>query len=171
MFMAERAWSRRMRRSSSASSTTFCTTISNADTITACCAIFDAPTRVLSYANAGHPPALLLRATEPRCTTIDADGLLLGIRKDVHFMNVKVRLQTSDIVVFYTDGIIEMRNPPAKRLARTASARRWPPIAPRIPAAWSPGSGGIGCVCRGLQAEDDITLVVMKLTCMTKLPR
>ncbi len=49
--------------------------------ITACCAIFDAPTRELSYASAGHPPALLLRAGETRCTTLDAGGCLLGIDK------------------------------------------------------------------------------------------
>ena len=115
--------------------------------ITACCAIFDAPTRVLSYANAGHPPALLLRATEAKCTTIDADGLLLGIRKDVHFMNVKVKLQKSDIVVFYTDGITEMRNQageafgigPPRRGGGGASRR-----GSRGPGRQ--GSGGAGCL-------------------------
>jgi sigma-B regulation protein RsbU (phosphoserine phosphatase) len=133
--------------------------------ITACCAIFDAPTRVLSYANAGHPPALLLRATEPRCTPIDADGLLLGIKKDVHFTNVKVKLQKSDIVVFYTDGITEMRNRAGEafgtdRLGEAVVAHRAedPEImVAKVLVALDTFAGG-------MLAEDDLTLVVMKLT-------
>ncbi len=44
------------------------------------------------------------------CTTLKADGLLLGIQKDVAFTDLKVTLQEGDIVVFYTDGITEMQN-------------------------------------------------------------
>ena len=78
--------------------------------MTACCATFDATKRELSYANAGHPPAILLRSGETQCTRINADGVLLGIDKDARFAETNVKLHGGDIVVFYTDGITERSN-------------------------------------------------------------
>jgi HAMP domain-containing protein len=69
--------------------------------ITACCATFDGRTRELSYANAGHPPALLLRAGETRCTTLNADGMLLGFTKAFDFVELKVPLHTGYRRVLY----------------------------------------------------------------------
>ena len=91
--------------------------------ITACCATVDATTRELSYANAGHPPALLLRAGETHWSTLDADGMPLGFRQTFEFAEVKVTLNTSDIVAFYTDGITEARNDAGEMFAQTAWAR------------------------------------------------
>ena len=133
--------------------------------ITACCAIFDAPTRVLSYASAGHPPALLLRAGETRCTTIDADGCLLGIDKTAEFIDVKVKLYTGDIVVFYTDGITEAQNPagemfgPERLGSAVATNRAADPetLVSRVLAE-------LATFTAGRPPEDDLTLVVMKLT-------
>ena len=133
--------------------------------ITACCAIFDAPTRMLSYANAGHPPALLLRESATGCTTLDADGLLLGINKDVVFANTKVKLATGDIVVFYTDGITEMENAAGEmfgvdRLGQAVTAHR----AEDPEALVSKVLGTLERFGGGTPQEDDLTLVVMKLT-------
>jgi serine phosphatase RsbU (regulator of sigma subunit) len=133
--------------------------------ITACCAIFDAPTRTLSYANAGHPPPLLLRESATKWTKLDADGLLLGIEKDVAFADMKVKLDTGDIVVFYTDGITEMQNGAGEmfgveRLGEAVSAHRG-----ETPDAMV--SHVLGTLERfggGGEHEDDLTLVVMKLT-------
>lgn len=75
--------------------------------MSACCAHFDATTRELSYANAGHPPALLLRANETACRLLDAGGMLLGMEKGARFAEAKTVLAAGDIVVFYTDGITE----------------------------------------------------------------
>lgn len=78
--------------------------------MTACCATFDAATRKLSYANAGHPRPLLLRAREFRCTGLHCDGMLLGVSKGIEFAEANVTLDVGDVVVFYTDGITEARN-------------------------------------------------------------
>jgi serine phosphatase RsbU (regulator of sigma subunit) len=78
--------------------------------MTACCATFDAARHELSYANAGHPPAILLRSNESRCTTITADGAPLGIFSEPRYGEVKLELGGGDIVVFYTDGITERTN-------------------------------------------------------------
>lgn len=133
--------------------------------ITACCAIFDATTRELSYANAGHPPALLLRAADGSCTALDADGLLLGVRRDVTFTNVKVTLLKGDIVAFYTDGITEMQNAAgemfgAGRLGEALATHRAEDpeiLVARVLATLDDFAGGA-------LPEDDLTIVVMKLT-------
>ena len=78
--------------------------------MTACCATFDARTRQLSYANAGHPPALLLRAGAERVQSLEADGVLLGIDRTARFAEITVTLREGDVVVFYTDGITERAN-------------------------------------------------------------
>jgi serine phosphatase RsbU (regulator of sigma subunit) len=72
-----------------------------------CCATFDTASRALSYANAGHPPAILLRADETKCRLLEADGMLLGMAKSVRFTEAVVTLTPGDLVVFYTDGITE----------------------------------------------------------------
>ncbi len=133
--------------------------------ITACCAIFDATTRELSYANAGHPPALLLRAADASCTTLKADGLLLGIQKDVAFTDLKVTLQEGDIVVFYTDGITEMQNAAGDmfgvaRLGEAVATHRAEVPEILIAGVLATLDGFAG----GALPEDDLTIVVMKLT-------
>ena len=132
--------------------------------ITACCATFDAPTRTLSYANAGHPPALLLRAGETRCTTLEAEGTLLGIRRSAEFAELTVGLRAADIVVFYTDGVTETKNERGElfgvdRLGEVVAARRAED--PEVLIA-----GVIAALERfagAAQREDDLTIVVMKL--------
>ena len=133
--------------------------------ISASCAIFDAATRELSYANAGHPPALLLRAGTASCATLNADGMLLGISKDVDFTEVKVTLQAGDIVVFYTDGITETQNEAGEmfgidRLGEAVTTHRADDPETLVASVLAALDGFAG----GTQREDDLTIVVMKLT-------
>jgi phosphoserine phosphatase RsbU/P len=133
--------------------------------ITACCAIFDGRTRELSYANAGHPPALLLRAGETRCTTLNADGMLLGFTKAFDFVELKVPLHTDDIVVFYTDGVTEAQNEVgdrfgADRLGEAVEANRNEDPEELVAAVLA----ALGRFAGVKQHDDDLTIVVMKLT-------
>lgn len=133
--------------------------------ISASCAIFDAATREFSYANAGHPPALLLRAGATSCVTLDADGALLGIAKDVDFAEVKLTLQAGDIVVFYTDGITEAQNGAGKmfgveRLGEVVMKLRADDPEMLVAGVLAALSGFAGAT----RYEDDLTIVVMKLT-------
>jgi len=133
--------------------------------ISASCAIFDVATRELSYANAGHPPALLLRAGTMGCTTLTAEGALLGISRHVDFTEVKVTLQAGDIVVFYTDGITEAQNGAGEmfgvdRLGEAVAALRADD--PEILVAGVLES--LESFAGGTRYEDDLTVVAMKLT-------
>jgi sigma-B regulation protein RsbU (phosphoserine phosphatase) len=66
--------------------------------------------RLLTYSNAGHPPPLLLRHGDASCTELDAEGLILGVKKGVNFEEKSSVLQENDILLLYTDGITEAQS-------------------------------------------------------------
>lgn len=71
-------------------------------------AIFDPVTCSLSYSSAGHPPALLRRAGTGEVVRLsDAEGPVLGPFADSMFGEQTVRLHPGDVVVMYTDGLVE----------------------------------------------------------------
>jgi sigma-B regulation protein RsbU (phosphoserine phosphatase) len=119
---------------------------------------------VLAYANAGHPPALLLRAGDARCAPIEGNGVLLGIERDAAFDEVRLTLAAGDIVVFYTDGITETQDAAAQLFGveRLGEAV----VAHRERNAEGVVDGVLEALERfadGAQQEDDVTIVVMKL--------
>ncbi|MGZ5619617.1 MAG: PAS domain S-box protein [Methylobacter sp.] len=64
----------------------------------------------LSFANAGHPPPLLFNSSQTECRRLDADGLILGVNKNVVFEEKTMRLYQGELILFYTDGLIEAEN-------------------------------------------------------------
>ncbi len=63
--------------------------------------------RQLIYSNAGHNPPLLWRHQSQQIDPLDAEGLIFGIHKKVNFEQKSTRLEPGDILLLYTDGIIE----------------------------------------------------------------
>ena len=72
---------------------------------------YDMVTRQLSFANAGHPPPLLLSCFQNECTQLDADGMILGVRKQIVFEEKTLTLADGDVILLYTDGLTEAENP------------------------------------------------------------
>ncbi len=66
--------------------------------------------RQLSYTNAGHNNPLLWRHSEQQLEHLDAEGLIFGIRQKVDFEQKHTQLQARDLLLLYTDGIIEAEN-------------------------------------------------------------
>jgi PAS domain S-box-containing protein len=71
---------------------------------------YDITFQQLSFANAGHPPALLLRSSQSECKQLDAEGLILGVNKNVIFEERNITLSHGDLVLLYTDGLTEAEN-------------------------------------------------------------
>jgi phosphoserine phosphatase RsbU/P len=71
---------------------------------------FRSDARIMKYANAGHNRALLLRATSAQCLELDAEGLVLGVLREVYFEEKSVALLSGDLLLLYTDGVTEARN-------------------------------------------------------------
>ncbi|TPQ29082.1 PAS domain S-box protein [Methylomonas koyamae] len=70
----------------------------------------DPERRQLHFANAGHPPPLLFNRHSRQFTELDADGLIVGLRQDVCFERKSVELAEGDLIVLYTDGLVEAEN-------------------------------------------------------------
>lgn len=89
---------------------------------TAAVAIVDPKRKRISYANAGHHPALFVsrHGSTDRCgsgTTkdhpaceIDAEGLPVGIERESEYESISVPFDEGDVILFYTDGAIEALN-------------------------------------------------------------
>ena len=61
----------------------------------------------LSYSSAGHNNPLLWHRREQRIELLDAEGLIFGIKQHVRFEQKAVTLEVGDILLLYTDGIVE----------------------------------------------------------------
>jgi GAF domain-containing protein len=79
----------------------------------------------LSYASAGHHPALLVR--EGRVSELTEHGLPLGVETGASFRESQVEIERGDLVFAYTDGLVEARGGEqiygSERLARSVAAR------------------------------------------------
>ena len=80
--------------------------------VTAFYGVYDPATRTLTYANAGHPSPLLLSGGDAQSRPLDATGgLPLGIEPDLPFATGTASLRPGDVLVLYTDGVTEARDP------------------------------------------------------------
>lgn len=71
----------------------------------------DERSRMLVYANAGHPPAMLVRGSSGAIEELGKTGPALGLSTEaVYSTPRRIRLEPDDVVLFYTDGLIEAMN-------------------------------------------------------------
>ncbi|GLH72405.1 hypothetical protein GETHLI_09070 [Geothrix limicola] len=78
--------------------------------VTAFLALLDPRTGALTYTNAGHNPALLLRPGRP-VETLDAQGLPIAMLPGHPYAEATLQLAPRDLLVVYTDGITEATDP------------------------------------------------------------
>ena len=67
---------------------------------------FDPGTSTMSWAQAGHFAPVLLRGERGRPLACPAGGLL-GLRPDAGYGQATQRLRPRDVVVFFTDGVLD----------------------------------------------------------------
>jgi sigma-B regulation protein RsbU (phosphoserine phosphatase) len=120
-------------------------------------------TREIIYANAGHNRPLLLRQGERDCAELDADGLILGVRKGVVFQENKLALKAGDILLLYTDGVTEARNKQGEFFGVPRLCDLFITHAKASPQALIEIIvGELGKFCQSRSFEDDVSLVVLK---------
>lgn len=131
--------------------------------ITLFCASYDPRSRSLVYACGGQNPPLLCAAGGV-VSELDADGMPAGILRDVDFEERSMTLAPGDVVVLYTDGVVEARTGQGDQFgeerlwALVAAARGVPPeeLIVRITAA-------VDRHTAGAPPKDDSTLVVLAI--------
>lgn len=77
--------------------------------VTAFLAVYEPVTGSLAYANAGHNPARQRRAATGQIVRLDATGLPVGMFADSDFEEGTLSVEPGDIVLVYTDGLVEQR--------------------------------------------------------------
>ena len=71
--------------------------------------VLDRATRTLRYVNAGHTPPIVLRR-DGSIDTLEMGGASVGMFPDSSYEEGVVQLDPSDVVITYTDGVIEAEN-------------------------------------------------------------
>jgi serine phosphatase RsbU (regulator of sigma subunit) len=69
---------------------------------------FDPASRMLTWAQAGHPPPILIRG--PQASALpQPDGILLGAGRR-GYTAATIQLQPGDLLLLYSDGLVERRD-------------------------------------------------------------
>ncbi|MEM1353484.1 MAG: SpoIIE family protein phosphatase [Planctomycetota bacterium] len=123
----------------------------------------DHASRRLTYCNAGHEPALLLRGD--RIIPLDAGGMVVGVLEDATFTKGVIDLKPGDTVLLYSDGLTDAMDPDDDRFGR----ERVDAVLEEI--ATLPAEAGIDRVLLRVdkhriarRANDDTTVVVIRVT-------
>jgi len=132
--------------------------------ITLAIALIDPRNGVITYANAGHNPPII-RRTGGEIEILAAGGILLGVLPDAAYDETRVEFKPGDVLVLYTDGVVEATTPDGaffgdERLAallRDMEGLGAAAICDRIVAAVEEFAGGD-------TQGDDLTVVVVKRT-------
>ena len=75
---------------------------------TVVCGLYDAGSRVLRWARAGHLPPILVRGGT--ATTVPLPGgVLLGLDPEAEYEEAELQLRSGDVLLLFTDGLIERR--------------------------------------------------------------
>lgn len=69
--------------------------------------VLDPERAVLEYANAGHVPPLLFRASTGQVEWLGEGGLPLGVESEAEYKTTRVDLEPGDSLFLYTDGVNE----------------------------------------------------------------
>ena len=139
-----------------------CGSSSAARYATAFLATFDPGTRGLSYTNAGHLPAILVRDGETaRC---EDGGMPIGLFEGAAWETGALTLVSGDLLALFTDGVSEAPAPDgeefgAERLAELLRAHRARPLKTVIDVVLDALRQWSGPV----DAHDDVTLVLARV--------
>ncbi len=156
-------------------------------------AVFDEPTRRLTYVNAGHNPPLVIRAARPasgrapirpaltvgggatatavasvapndRITELTTGGPVIGLFDFGEYEQETVQLESGDLVVAYTDGVTEALSPAGEEFGE--ARLRETLLANFSSSAETIQRAVIDALhewCQDAPQHDDLTLVILKV--------
>jgi serine phosphatase RsbU (regulator of sigma subunit) len=140
--------------------------LSNAELfITVFYACFNTETKVLTWANGGHNLPFVWRPGTEECILLDADGMLIGVLDSVEYEERQMTLLPGDVVLLYTDGVTEAKNPAGemfgeRRLENLIKQNCQRPAREILDAVYN----AVYEHSMGVTQYDDITAIVMRVT-------
>jgi hypothetical protein len=137
---------------------------------TAVVTTFFAPTRTLSVCNAGHPPPLVWRAATREWSLLDLNqqgeriaNIPLGIMDLDDCQQFDVALDVGDLVLIYTDSLVEARRPDRSMLGADGLLEAVRELDPAQPHALIPSLLSLlDEQTQGGLAADDVTALLLR---------
>ena len=124
--------------------------------------VYDPDARRLTYSNAGHYPPLLVR--DGQATRLDDGGMPIGIFPGAEYGEGCHDLQADDLLVLFTDGIVEAPNHAGEEFGESRLVRLLSDGADSDPQGLSRRIlDELGRWSEGLPRHDDVTLVLAKV--------
>ena len=123
---------------------------------TAICGYVDPETLLVTYATAGHPPAILV-GQDGKAQHLLYDGLPLGVAQDATYPSFQIQAEHGAILVLYTDGLVEYDRDllaGERRILETVSA-----IALRR--LDNPAAAIRDAIFRGYEPTDDVAIMTV----------
>jgi hypothetical protein len=133
--------------------------------VTLLCAVLDRTEGKLELVSAGHPPMLRFDARTRRFDEVGHGALPLGTSLKARYEPVRAPLTPGDLLIFYTDGLVEARNVHGqeygdarlqKAVARAADSRTAREIRDAV-------LGDLSNFKGDYEQVDDITVVVVRV--------
>jgi sigma-B regulation protein RsbU (phosphoserine phosphatase) len=78
----------------------------------------DLETGEVEYANANQQPLLVVRKATGKVETIELESVPLGVERKTEYASRKIKLGPNDVLVMYTDGVVEAMNVQGKQYGR-----------------------------------------------------
>ena len=126
--------------------------------------VLDLTTGILRFASGGHPHPYRWSPDAGALTTLQSDGLPIGIVADAEYPEQQVHIEPGDVIVAYTDGLVEALDGERElygfdRLAADVEQALIPdhPVAERLAAIITAMTAFTG----GEPPADDVTVVAM----------
>ncbi len=117
----------------------------------------------LTWANAGHPPPILIGSDGSSRFLVPPEGLVLGVEEDASYEASCVPIEVGQTLVLYTDGISEATDAEDRMFGEDRLALAASELAGR------PVDGMLGGILEAMEAfaqgrapKDDLTLVVFR---------
>jgi sigma-B regulation protein RsbU (phosphoserine phosphatase) len=122
----------------------------------------DPATGELAFANAGHNPPIVMRASG-EVETLDGGGPVLGILPIAPYSEMRAQLGKGDVLVIYSDGVTEATNPAEEEfgeqeLIEVVRKNRAQPAEAIVNAV----TEAVSQFSTGAPQADDITLIVAR---------
>lgn len=78
--------------------------------ITIFLAAIDSKTGTVEYCNGGHHPPILFEAASGKIHWLKPTGPAIGLTRDAEFKSETVKISKGDVLLLYTDGLVESHN-------------------------------------------------------------
>jgi len=124
--------------------------------------VLDGRNRRLTYCNAGHPPAMVLR--DGKIIELNSDNMVLGVDAEEKYVQSLVDLRVGDTLLLYTDGLMDAMNFNQERFGKQ-----------RVIEAFAPGGASAEAIVQSIlwsqrrftglaKPTDDVSMIVAKVS-------